>query len=46
MFRVGWYNFQKGLKVGGTFFCDGKKGGGGGVQFLPFVFSSQRCPLI
>ena len=27
MFRVGGYNFQKRLKVGGTFFCDGKKGG-------------------
>ena len=35
MFRVGGYNFQKWLKVGGTFFCDGKRRG---VQFLHFVF--------
>ena len=41
MFRVKGvgYNFQKQLKVGGTFFFDGK---GRGVQFSPCVFSSQK----
>ena len=34
--RVGGYNFEKWLKVGSTFFCDGK--GRGGTIFTCCVF--------
>ena len=38
VFREGGYNFQKQLIERGTFFCDGKKRGGGGYNAYLWCF--------